>query len=194
MQVRKAAAGAIAFAGMSAALALAAAAQAPLQPGDRQITVSPSTGLVDGQTVTVEWTGYTPNSKVTVIQCADGAGLKPETCNTSSALFDQDAGPDGQGSVDLVVHTGDTGPDGECSASGNNECVIAANEDLRDGITAIAPISFAEGAAPAAPAATPSSELAETGVSSMPLAVTGTASILAGLLVVRTARRRRQPA
>lgn len=190
MHVRKAAtAGAIALAGVSGAIAMAmpASAQAALDPGDREITVTPSTNLTDGQTVTVEWTGYTPNSKVTVVQCADGAGLKPETCNTTTALFDQDAGPDGEGSVELVVHTGETGPDGECSADGNNDCVIAANEDLRDGITAIAPITFA--AAGAAPAPAPSEALAETGVTTVPLAISGGLAVLLGALLVRHHRR-----
>jgi LPXTG-motif cell wall-anchored protein len=181
MRSRIAAVGAGALIGITFAMAQPVGAQAPLQPGDRVITVTPNEGLTDGQTVTVAWTGYTPNSKVTVIQCADAAGLKPETCNTTAAQFDLDAGPEGEGSVDLVVHTGETGPEGECSAGGNNQCVIAANEDLRDGITAVAPISFGEAGQDALP---------ETGVTNGPLVAVGASAVLLGAGFVVLARRR----
>src|ERR1051325_9668758 len=47
-------------------LALAGTAQAA------QITVSPATGLTDGQVVTVTGTGFVPNESVSVGQCVVG--------------------------------------------------------------------------------------------------------------------------
>jgi LPXTG-motif cell wall-anchored protein len=161
------------------AFAAPATAQTSDLVGDRKVTVAPATGLKDGDTVTVTWSGYKANSKLAVIQCADGSGLKPEICNTGAAKFDTPAG-NGSGSVELVVHTGETGPDGVCGAQANT-CVIAVNEDLVDGVTAIASISFA------ADAAAP--ELAATGSSTTPLAFGALALVAIGGVLVAQKRR-----
>ena len=77
------------------------------------------------------------------------------------------------------MHTGETGPDGVCDAQ-NNSCVIAVNEDLVDGVTAVAAISFnADGTA----------ELAATGSTTTPLAIAAFGLLaLGGVLVARTRR------
>jgi hypothetical protein len=165
------------------ALAPGAAAQEDLV-GDRTVTVEPSMELTDGQTVTVTWSGFTPDSSVTVIQCADAGGLRSETCNTADAKFELPAGPEGTGSTELVVHTGPIGPEGRCDADENNACVIAANENLQDGVTATAPIRFAAGAP------TAGETLPVTGSSSIPLALGGLGAIVLGALALVGAGRR----
>jgi Neocarzinostatin family len=58
-------------------------------PNGEAVTVTPSTGLVDGQTVTVRGSGYSPNASVGIIQCrapADGFDdCSGETASSFSA-------------------------------------------------------------------------------------------------------------
>ncbi len=65
------------------------------------VVVSPSTGLVDGQTVSVEATGFPPTTTLAVIECQPGATTATECDIAASELFTSDAS--GQLTVDYAT-------------------------------------------------------------------------------------------
>jgi hypothetical protein len=77
-------------AGPLAALGLAAAGLAGCTSGPA-VSVTPSTGLADGQVVTAKGSGYTANSSLGMIQCVAGAD-SIDDCDGSTAMsFSADA-------------------------------------------------------------------------------------------------------
>lgn len=67
------------------------------------ITVTPSSGLHDGQTVTVHGTGYTPNAKnLNVIQCPV-SGASQNSCNVPDAKIFQSVDGSGSFTYSIVV-------------------------------------------------------------------------------------------
>ncbi len=112
-------------------------------PGlDRDVRVEPSTDLVDGQTVTVTWSGFLPDGSANVLQCSaadEGAGFCALT--TGEILVPS---PTGAGMVDLEIVVGPVG-EGTCGP-GATECVIAVNDSsLADpDATIYVPLQFAE--------------------------------------------------
>jgi hypothetical protein len=126
------------------------------------MTITPSTGLVDGQVVSVVVTGLTPNTLGGMAQCAGGYGY--EGCD-SSALQLEDV--DGSGgftadySVQAILHT----PAGtfDCREA-VSACVLAANTTYATEGAAITPISF-DPSGPLLPpptiAVTPSTDLVD---------------------------------
>ena len=88
-------------------------------------TVTPNTGLHDGQVVTVHWSGYTPGKVVNIwsartveISTASSAG-----CSFAhAAILHPD--PTGSGSVALTIGTGAIG-NGTCDAS--HDCYVVVN-------------------------------------------------------------------
>ncbi len=111
-------------------------------PGlDRDVSVEPSTDLVDGQSVTVTWSGFLPDGSVNVLQCSaadEGAGFCELT--TGEVLVPS---PTGAGMVDLEIVVGAVG-EGTCGP-GATECVIAVNDSsLADpDATIYVPLQFA---------------------------------------------------
>ncbi len=73
----------------------------PLPPPPT-ITVTPATGLVDGDTVTVAAQGFTPDSQVAVLQCDQTVSPAGAGCNTSAYKMVQTDGT-GAISTDMVV-------------------------------------------------------------------------------------------
>jgi hypothetical protein len=71
------------FAALAAATAPSAAE--PATPQAAAITVTPSTGLVQGDTVTVAGTGFPAATMLGVIQCIPGTGV--ESCNTNTLAY-----------------------------------------------------------------------------------------------------------
>jgi neocarzinostatin family protein len=129
---------------LAAFVALAGAALAgcvpPGGPGSPLTTVSPSTGLADGQLVTVTGTHFPANTDVVVVQCATGAPT-PDNCDLNTVQF---LVTDGSGRVQtqfLVARkllTG-IGDEFDCAVVGSCEMAVS---DL-DVITFdTAPISF----------------------------------------------------
>jgi dienelactone hydrolase len=105
---------------------------------DRKATVTPSTGLTDGQPVTVAWTGYTPGQVVNIVQCS---GTTATACEVGRGkILTPD--PTGDGSTTLTVYAGPIG-DGQCGP-GIDTCNIVINDaGLSDpGANVRIPISF----------------------------------------------------
>jgi hypothetical protein len=104
-------------------------------------SVSTRDGLRDGQTVTVTWSGFLPGKAVNVVQCAGAGRDGAATCDiTGGQILHPD--PTGEGSLDLVVHTGTVGT-GVCDAG--SPCTIVINDaGLQDeGASIRIPITFA---------------------------------------------------
>jgi predicted dienelactone hydrolase len=109
---------------------------------DRVATAEPTSGLVDGQIVTVTWSGYLPGRVVNVVQCSQGGTSGAAECDLTSAQI-LIPNPTGAGTVDLEIVAGAVGT-GRCDAT-TDDCVIAVNDaGLQDADATIRiPISFA---------------------------------------------------
>lgn len=117
------------------------------------VSVTPATGLHDGQTVTVSGTGWTPNSgQLMIVQCPS-QGASQSTCNIAGGKLFQKADGHGNFSVQLTVKAS-FGPT-DCMKV---QCQIAVNEgtDPNGGKNAVTDISFAQSATTPANAPTTS--------------------------------------
>ena len=88
-------------------------------------TVTPDTGLHDGQSVTVRWSGYTPGKVVNILECStvDISTASSAGCSFShAAILHPD--PTGSGSVVLDIGTGVIG-NGVCDAT--HMCYVVVN-------------------------------------------------------------------
>jgi len=89
--------------GLTSALALglaAAVGSVPAQAADAAVTVTPSTGLVDGQTVSVDATGLTPNSGQDLGECT----LTPAQEAACTSLGSTTSDASGSASASVTVH------------------------------------------------------------------------------------------
>jgi dienelactone hydrolase len=88
-------------------------------------TVTPNTGLHDGQVVTVHWSGYTPGKVVNILECST---VEISTASSAGCSFAHAAilhpDPTGSGSVTLPIGTGPIG-NGTCDAA--HSCSIVVN-------------------------------------------------------------------
>lgn len=75
---------------LMAAVGMAAAGMAACTAGPA-VSVSPSTGLVDGQVVTARGSGYAPNSSLGLIQCVAGADSIDDCDGSTATSFSADA-------------------------------------------------------------------------------------------------------
>ena len=88
-------------------------------------SVTPDTGLHDGQTVTVRWSGYTAGKVVNILECShvDIATASSAGCSFAhAAILHPD--PTGSGSAILQVGTGTIG-NGVCDAA--HSCYVIVN-------------------------------------------------------------------
>jgi dienelactone hydrolase len=92
---------------------------------DLHATVTPNTGLHNGQTVTVHWSGYTPGKVVNILECStvEIATASSAGCSFSHAAILQ-PDPTGSGSVALDIGTGAIG-NGTCDAA--HSCYVVVN-------------------------------------------------------------------
>lgn len=81
---------------------LGSAAPAGAEPGDRTVTVAPSTGLGPGQTVTVSGSGFNPSVSVAVVECHGVDNPSTGDCNVGQVKF-LTSGADGSFSTPLTV-------------------------------------------------------------------------------------------
>jgi dienelactone hydrolase len=88
-------------------------------------TVTPNTGLHDGETVTVHWSGYTPGKVVNILECST---VEISTASSAGCSFAHAAilhpDPTGSGSVGLDIGTGVIG-NGVCDAT--HKCYVVVN-------------------------------------------------------------------
>ncbi len=98
--------------------------EAPEPETNRQAFLSADTGLTDGQTITVTWSGFLPGKVVNVVQCSgDGSGGSA-TCNISGGkILIPD--PTGAGNLELVIRHGAVGT-GVCDSA--NPCTVVVND------------------------------------------------------------------
>ena len=89
-------------------------------------SVTPSTNLTNGQTVTVRWSGYTAGKVVNVLECShvDLANADSSGCDFSNAAI-LHSDPSGRGSLTMRVATGVVG-NGVCDAA--HPCHIVVND------------------------------------------------------------------
>jgi dienelactone hydrolase len=88
-------------------------------------TVTPDTGLHDGEAVTVHWSGYTAGKVVNILECShvDIASASSAGCSFAHAAILQ-PDPTGSGSVVLHLGTGTIG-NGVCDAA--HTCYVIVN-------------------------------------------------------------------
>jgi hypothetical protein len=107
-------------------------------------TVTPDTGLVDGQTVTVDGVGYTPGATIGICQgITDGLPLV-DNCGTGATAV-AEAGPTGDVTspfdVRRVIFVASLGRNVDCLAEG---CELRISEIPSFAGAAFVPISFAD--------------------------------------------------
>lgn len=108
----------------------------------RQASAEPTTGLVDGQTVVVSWSGFLPEQSVNILQCSQGGIEGSGVCDFANARI-LHPNPTGEGSLELTIIVGVVGS-GICDAT-VDDCVIAVNDSgLQDPEATIRiPLNFA---------------------------------------------------
>jgi hypothetical protein len=106
-------------------------------------SVSPDTGLRNGQTVTVRWSGYTAGKVVNVLECShiDLASADSSGCDFGNARI-LHVDPTGRGSLTLQVVTGPVG-DGVCDATHACEVVVNDASSTVPSYSRQLPIAFA---------------------------------------------------
>ena len=91
---------------------------------NRQAFLSATEGLVDGQVVTVSWSGFLPGKVVNIMQCTGDISGGAAACNISGGtLFYPN--PTGTGTHQQVIRTGPIG-NGVCDAA--NPCTVIVND------------------------------------------------------------------
>lgn len=115
-------------------------AAAPAAFAAASLSVSPSSDLKNGQTVTVKGSGYPANLAVYVLECANLQGSNGEGCDLSN-LKQVTTSSSGAFTTTLTVKTGTIG-NGSCDAG--STCYISAGDAGRQA-SASTPIKFAGG-------------------------------------------------
>lgn len=113
----------------------------PQAATNRKVEVTPTTGLRDGQKVTVTWSGFLPGKTVNIVQCAGDGTRGSGACDiTTGRILQPD--PTGAGTLDLTVRVGAVG-DGVCDPA--NPCTIVVNDaGLQDADATLRfPVTFA---------------------------------------------------
>ncbi len=106
-------------------------------------TVTPNTGLNDGQAVTVRWSGYTPGKVVNILECShvDISTASSAGCSFAhAAILHPD--PTGSGSVVLHVGTGSIG-NGVCDVAHSCYVIVNNASSTNPADTKALPIRFA---------------------------------------------------
>jgi dienelactone hydrolase len=95
-------------------------------------SVIPDSGLSDGETVTVRWSGYTPGKVVNVLECSN---LELSTASSAGCDFSNAKilypDPKGTGSLTLKVVTGTVG-NGVCDSTHQGCSIIVNNSSSTD--------------------------------------------------------------
>jgi hypothetical protein len=115
----------------------------PAPKFDLHASAAPTTNLVDGQKVTVDWSGYTPGKVVNILECGPSV---VQTDSSSACTFSGakilTPDPTGHGSVNLQVVTGTVGT-GICDAAHPGCVIVVNNASSTDADASVRiPISF----------------------------------------------------
>lgn len=122
------------------------AEQLPLPPQPEvhlKASVTPDRGLVNGATVTVRWSGYTPGRVVNVLECShvDIATASSSGCDFANAKILQ-PDPTGHGALTMQVASGPVG-NGICDAAHPGCKVVVNNASSTDPADSVeVPVSF----------------------------------------------------
>ena len=107
------------------AAALAAGLWVPAQAAGATMTIMPSVGLTNGQTVVVRGSGYPAGKTVIVIECANLTG--PAGCDVQR-LATTTVSSSGTFQKSFIVHTGAIG-NGRCNPGSTNCTITATTSD-----------------------------------------------------------------
>ncbi len=109
---------------------------------DRQVEADTTSGLTDGQVVTVTWSGFIPGGTINVVQCSGGGTGGAGFCDLTVGHILQ-ANPTGAGSIGLEIIVGPVG-EGTCGP-GVTDCVIVVNDSglNEEGASIYLPLEFA---------------------------------------------------
>jgi hypothetical protein len=95
----------------------------PPQPKtDLHATVTPSTNLSNGQTITIHWSGYLPGKTVNIVECSSASAA---SCDISGGRI-LTSDPTGTGTTTLSIVEGRVGT-GNCDAA-HSGCQVAVND------------------------------------------------------------------
>lgn len=94
------------------------------------VTVTPNSGLIDGQQVTVSWTGLTPNFSPIIEQCKTAPTNPTSDCDFLTLLV-SDSNSSGAGSDTFNVFGGQ-GPSGLFACDDQHACTIRVADDPND--------------------------------------------------------------
>ena len=147
------------------------------------ITVTPHSGLSDGQTVTVKGTGFKANTSLVVIECPTNAtgSNGGSVCDVNDGKIGITSDGNGAFSTTLTVKVKPSSSV-DCTKQG---CLIQAHEGFNpnSGQTATAPISFGSaggGSSSSAPSSTTSAASGGTTTSAPPATGGGAGSVPTG--------------
>jgi hypothetical protein len=164
------------------------------------LTISATTGLTDGQRVTVSGSGFAPNlASIAIGQCVEGY-TGPADCNTNGGATFRNADANGE-VAELTITVKATFGSHDCTKV---QCVIAAaplpnavDQATVDANTYIAKVSFGT-AEESSDTTTETSALPKTGAGdSVPVLLLGASALLAsgvGVMLLVPGRRRGQGA
>jgi hypothetical protein len=88
-------------------------------------TVTPRSGLTNGQVVTVKWSGYTPGATINIVQCSSHVSGDAAACDLKTGKILQ-PNPSGSGSLPLEIVVGPVGT-GICDAT-HPICDVVVND------------------------------------------------------------------
>jgi hypothetical protein len=122
---------------------LAVAGVAAACHGGPHVSVTPNTGLVDGQTVTVRGSGYAPGSSLGIVQCPTGADSIDDCDGRTAHSFSADAAGNYVQSLTVlrVIRRSSIGEETDCAVPGS--CIVASVYIHGFQGLATAPIQFA---------------------------------------------------
>lgn len=102
---------------LGTAVVVGALATSPAAASAAAVTVTPSTGLTDGQTVAVSGTGYVAGSEIGVSECVRDTVCSETTVHTT-------AGADGTFAVDYVARKQFTATDWSTGETVTVDCAV----------------------------------------------------------------------
>ena len=154
------------------------------------IVYSPTTNIVDGQSVTLHAADFEPGRYVLTTQCATADG-DPAHCLNDHPVVTGKIGDDGTFQQDGHVVRMLTTPSGvvDCAAQ---TCYLASEDVSYYATRWIVPLAFAP-IPPTTTTTTPGAALATTGTSSGQFAILATAAAVMGLLLLRVSATRSRP-